>query len=173
MKNIIHSLAILLFKLSFSYDGCVPQPLDQDTLDRFCVHLSRLHVSIYCFAIRIHSLRSCRIAGVDQGRGTLAVAKNISRLTMWEVVLFLTVSSNSGSLSLDSAVHRIVAHVKRWAVIPFACCCDLMSTNCSDFHDDPLVPCDPRIFCIQVGGSAPFFRFCFVCPLMFLHLIFL
>lgn len=93
------------------------QPLDQDTLDRFCVHLSRLHFPLCICLRRHHSLHFLRIAGVDQGRGTLTAAKSISRLTMWEVVLFLTVSSNSGALSLDSAVHRIVAHVKRRVVL--------------------------------------------------------
>jgi hypothetical protein len=112
-----------------------------------------------------------RIAGVDQGRGTLIVAKNISQLTMWEVVLFLTVSSNSGSLSLDSAVHRIVAHVKRWFVILICICCDLMSAHCRDFHKEALVPCDPRIFYVQVGGSTPFFRFYNLRPLIFLELV--
>ena len=68
------------------------------------------------FSVRPHSLCFNRVAGDDQGRGTLSVAKNISRLSMWEVVLFLTVNSNSGSLSLDSAVHRIIAHVRRWVV---------------------------------------------------------
>jgi len=35
---------------------------------------------------------------------------------MWEIVLFLAVNNDSGSLSLDSAVHRIIAHVRRWVV---------------------------------------------------------
>jgi hypothetical protein len=79
-------------------------------------------VSIWAGCMLIFILPVCadallfwRIAGVDQGRGTLTVAKNISRLTMWEVVLFLTVSSHA--ISLDTAVHRIVAHVKRWVAI--------------------------------------------------------
>jgi hypothetical protein len=91
----------------------VLQPLDQDTIDRFCLHLSRLHCHVNIRFIFPYSLPLYRIAGVDQGRGTLSVAKNISRLTMWEIVVFMTVSSSSGSLSLDSAVHRIVTHVKR------------------------------------------------------------
>jgi hypothetical protein len=90
----------------------VLRPLDQDTLDRFCAHLSRLN-DFNCTFIFADTLRFSRIAGIDEGRGTLVIAKNISRLTMWEVVLFLNVSRDSGSLSLDSAVHRIVAHVKR------------------------------------------------------------
>ena len=118
---------------------------------------------IFIFCIRLcrhHSLHFLRIAGVDQGRGTLTAAKNISRLTMWEVVLFLTVSSKSGPFSLDSAVHRIVAHVKRWMCFSFACSY-LTSPHFSDINDEPLVPSDTRIFYVQVGGNTPFFR-CFV-----------
>jgi hypothetical protein len=49
---------IPFFQTSFSYDDSVPQPLDQDTLDRFCVHLSRLHIDIDFCIIRPHLLIS-------------------------------------------------------------------------------------------------------------------
>jgi hypothetical protein len=73
--------------------------------------------------------------------------------------VFMTVSSSSGSLSLDSAVHRIVTHVKRWVAFYFWS--DRKLIHGSDFHDEPLVPCEPRIFFVQVGGSTPSFR-CFM-----------
>jgi hypothetical protein len=60
---------------------------------------------------------------------------------------------------LDSAVHRIVTHVKRCVVFFLFHYYNLI--HGSDFHDEPLVSCDPRIFYVQVGGSTPSFR-CFV-----------
>lgn len=46
----------------------------------------------------------------------------------------------------------------------------LMKACFSDFHVDPSVPCDPRIFYVQVGGNTPFFRFCTWRP--FMHFLF-